>query len=77
MGLFAQVHIYLMTGTSFSLKQSLSHQGAVTDVAYSPDGNYLVASDGHRKVVLYSLPDYQVKYSFNYQLHTIIKYTNK
>jgi hypothetical protein len=40
--------------------QELDHLGAVTDVAYSPDDNYLVACDAHRKVVLYSVPEYKV-----------------
>lgn len=38
--------------------------GPLTDVQYSPDGNYLVASDAHRKVVLYSAPNYEVKLDF-------------
>lgn len=31
-------------------KTTLQHLGPVTDVAYSPDGQYLVACDANRKV---------------------------
>ena len=55
-----KVLVYGVSGSSITLKQELQHQGAVTDAAYSPDGNFLVACDGHRKVVLYRLPDYSV-----------------
>jgi len=57
---FAQTHVYTLSGKTFSLKASLDHLGPVTDVHYSPDGNYLAASDGHRKVVLYSTASYEV-----------------
>lgn len=52
--------MYVVTGNSFSLKASMEHLGPVTDVKFSPDGNYLAASDGHRKVVLYSASTYEV-----------------
>ena len=52
--------VYGVSGGSITPKQELQHQGAVTDAAYSPDGQFLVACDGHRKVVLYRLPDYSV-----------------
>lgn len=38
----------------------LEHRGAITDVAYSPDGKYLAASDSNRKVVLYDALTYEV-----------------
>lgn len=50
----------MLTGTSFSTKAEMDHLGPVTDVSYSPDGNYLAASDGHRKVMLYSTSTYEV-----------------
>lgn len=31
-------------------KKTLEHLGAVTDLEYSPDGQYLVACDANRKV---------------------------
>ena len=31
------------------MKKKIMLTGPVTDVAYSPDGKYLVASDGNRK----------------------------
>jgi len=50
----------MLAGSTFSSKATLDHLGPVTDVAYSPDGNYLAASDGHRKVMLYSTASYEV-----------------
>jgi WD40 repeat protein len=55
-----KVHLYELKGTDLAPLQELDHLGAVTDVAYSPDDNYLVACDAHRKVVLYSVPEYKV-----------------
>jgi len=55
-----KVHVYSLEGTTFTLKESLSHLGGVTDVAYSPDGEYLVASDSNRKVILYQVSNYQL-----------------
>ncbi|CAG7726267.1 unnamed protein product [Allacma fusca] len=64
-----KVHIYLVAGSSFSEKAKLDHLGAVTDVAYSPDGKYLAASDSHRKVVLYSLPNYELAHNKEWGFH--------
>lgn len=54
----------MLTGGSFSPKATLDHLGPVTDVAFSPDGNYLAASDGHRKVMLFSTSNYEVIIKF-------------
>lgn len=55
-----KVHIYELQGSNLNQIQELDHLGAVTDVLYSPDDNYLVACDANRKVVLYSTEDYKV-----------------
>lgn len=55
-----KVHIYELQGNDLNQIQELDHLGAVTDVSYSPDDNYLVACDAHRKVVLYNTEDYKV-----------------
>lgn len=55
-----KVHLYELQGTVLAPLQELDHLGPVIDVSYSPDDNYLVACDGHRKVVLYSVPEYKV-----------------
>lgn len=57
----SKVHIYSLAGSTLSPKQELTHLGAVTDCSYSPDNKYLVACDSNRKVILYALPDYQVR----------------
>lgn len=36
------------------------HLGPITDCSFSPDGEYLVASDAHRKVILYKSPEFDV-----------------
>ena len=56
----SKVHVYTLEGTKLSPKTELEHLGPITDVAYSPDNNYLVACDANRKVILYSLPEYKV-----------------
>lgn len=56
----SKVHIYSLNGTSLELKKELEHLGAITDCAYSPNNQFLVASDSNRKVILYKLPEYEV-----------------
>lgn len=56
----SKVHIFTLNGTNLVVKQELEHLGAVTDLCYSPDNKYLVASDSNRKVILYELPEYKV-----------------
>ncbi|XP_046990675.1 actin-interacting protein 1 [Schistocerca americana] len=64
-----KVHIYAMTGANLSPKLELSHLGALTDCAFSPDGQYLVACDSNRKVILYKLPDYQLAHNKEWGFH--------
>lgn len=64
----SKVHIYSWAGTTLTPKEELTHLGAVTDVAYSPDNKYLVASDSNRKVILYGLPDYKVSGLSNFRI---------
>lgn len=56
----SKLHIYELQGNDLNQIHELTHLGAVTDVAYSPDDKYLVACDAHRKVVLYSTDEYKV-----------------
>ncbi|CAB3361026.1 Hypothetical predicted protein [Cloeon dipterum] len=53
------VHIYTLNGTTLAEKTTLEHLGPVTDCSYSPDGQYLVACDANRKVILYKTDDYK------------------
>lgn len=55
-----KVHLYELQGSNLTPLQELSHLGPVMDLCYSPDDKYLVACDAHRKVVLYSVPEYKV-----------------
>ncbi|CAG0893048.1 unnamed protein product [Darwinula stevensoni] len=64
------VHVYSLAGNSLSLKQELEHHGAVTDVMYSSDGQYLAACDAHRKIVVYALPGYELAHRQEWGFHT-------
>ncbi|KAK9509508.1 hypothetical protein O3M35_006813 [Rhynocoris fuscipes] len=55
-----KVHIYNMNGTNLDEKCVCEHLGPITDCSFSPDGNYLVACDSNRKVILYKVPEFQV-----------------
>lgn len=65
-----KVHIYSLSGNNLTEKKILDHNGAVTDLKYSPDGAYLAASDTYRKVLLYQLPDYTTLVSTEWGYHT-------
>lgn len=54
-----KVHIYELCGDSLDQIKEVEQLGAVTDLAYSPDEKYLVTCDAHRKVILYSVPEYE------------------
>ncbi|XP_022916456.2 actin-interacting protein 1 [Onthophagus taurus] len=64
-----KVHIYELNGTSLNQKIELDHLGAVTDVSFSPDDKYLVACDAHRKVILYSVPEYKLATNQEWGFH--------
>lgn len=54
-----KVHIYELQGDNLVQIKELEQLGAITDLTYSPDEKYLVTSDAHRKVVLYSVSEYE------------------
>jgi len=55
-----KIHIYeLNSAGNLTEIKELTQLGAITDVAYSPDEKYLVTCDAYRKVVLYSVPEYE------------------
>lgn len=64
-----KLRIYSLSGTSLELKTELEHLGAVTDCTYSPDNKLLVACDAHRKVVLYSVPEYKPAHNKEWGFH--------
>lgn len=65
----SKLHIYNLTGTTLSPKVELDHLGAVTDCSYSSDNKLLVASDAHRKVVLYSVEEYKPAHNKEWGFH--------
>ncbi|XP_059472949.1 actin-interacting protein 1 isoform X1 [Neocloeon triangulifer] len=64
------VHIYSLNGTNLAEKLTLEHLGPVTDCSYSPDGQYLVACDTNRKVILYKTDDYKHAHNKEWGFHT-------
>nr|CAI5833202.1 unnamed protein product [Callosobruchus analis] len=64
-----RVHIYELQDNNLNALQELEHLGPVMDVAYSPDDKYLVASDAHRKVILYSTEEYKVANTQEWGFH--------
>lgn len=64
----SKVHVYTFDGQKLIERSStLDHRAGITDVAYSPDGKYLAASDQNRKIVLYGTDDYKVGF-FHYTM---------
>ncbi|KAH8258684.1 hypothetical protein KR038_003934 [Drosophila bunnanda] len=65
-----KLHIYSLKNGVLEPKTEMDHQGAVTDVSYSPDLKYLVACDAHRKVVLYSVDEYKPAHNKEWGFHS-------
>ncbi|XP_066939442.1 actin-interacting protein 1 isoform X2 [Macrobrachium rosenbergii] len=63
------IHIFTLKDNTLTEKTTLQHLGAVTDVAYSPDTRYLVACDANRKVIVYSLPAYELFNKIEWGFH--------
>ena len=65
------VYIYGVTEDAIEERKKISLSGAVTDLCYSPDGSYLVISDGNRKVTLLSVSnDYEKATTREWGFHT-------
>lgn len=45
-----KVHIYALNGSSLEEIKSVTQSGSITSVTWSPNGNFLVATDTSRKV---------------------------
>jgi len=67
-----KVHIYSYSDCcdSIEAKIELEHRDCITDVAYSPDGQYLAVTDANRKVVLYSASTYELAHNVEWGYHT-------
>ncbi|KAG1651989.1 Actin-interacting protein 1 [Nymphon striatum] len=64
------VHIYSLNGTELTEKKTMKQRGQITDIAYSPDGKYLVASDNSRRVVLYDTSSYEPAHTNDWCFHS-------
>lgn len=65
----SKVHIYSFEADTLVLKKEIEHLGAITDCAYSPNLKYLVVSDTNRKVILYTLPNYELANKHEWGFH--------
>ena len=68
----SKVHVYKFDGQKLNEQSSttLDHRAGITDVAYSPDGKYLAASDQNRKIILYNSNDnYQLAHDLEWGYH--------
>uniref|UniRef100_A0A6P7FEN8 Actin-interacting protein 1 n=1 Tax=Diabrotica virgifera virgifera TaxID=50390 RepID=A0A6P7FEN8_DIAVI len=64
-----KVHVFKLENNNLEPVTELTHLGPVMDVAYSPDDKYLVACDGHRKVVLYETEEYKLANNQEWGFH--------
>ncbi|XP_022815529.1 actin-interacting protein 1 [Spodoptera litura] len=65
-----KVHMYTLDVRTLTPGVTLDHLGPVTDVAFSPDSKYLVASDANRKLILYSTDEYKLAHNKEWGFHT-------
>ena len=65
------VRIYGIVENTLEERKKIVLSGAVTDLAFSPDGSYLVTADGNRKVTLFSVAnDYAKATTREWGFHT-------
>uniref|UniRef100_A0A0K8R7B6 Actin-interacting protein 1 n=2 Tax=Ixodes ricinus TaxID=34613 RepID=A0A0K8R7B6_IXORI len=65
-----KVHVYVLKGHNIEEKTTMDHAGAITDVRFSPDGQYLAASDSNRMVRLYISSSYELAHNLDWCFHT-------
>ncbi len=50
-----KIHLYTLSGSTLTPKSVLSsHRGAITRLAYSPDGQYLASADTNREILVWN-----------------------
>ena len=65
------VRIYGIAGGALEERKKLVLTGIIADLAYSPDGSFLVTADGNRKVTLFSVSnDYSKANNREWGYHT-------
>ena len=57
-----KIHLFNLSQDTLQESATFDHLGFVTDIKYSPDGALMAACDSNRKVLLYELPDYKVRF---------------
>ncbi|TKR81028.1 hypothetical protein L596_014973 [Steinernema carpocapsae] len=66
-----KVRVFEVTGDKMDEKKQISHAGAITALAWSPNGEFLVVSDAARKVIPYKKSaDYAVAADKEWSFHT-------
>ncbi|KAG7309416.1 hypothetical protein JYU34_005382 [Plutella xylostella] len=64
------IRVYTLDVRTLTPSVELTHLGPITDVRYSPDSAYLVATDANRKVILYSTDEYKLAHNKEWGFHT-------
>jgi WD repeat-containing protein 1 (actin-interacting protein 1) len=66
----SKTHIYDVSGSTFTLKNTLESRSAISSVAYSPDGNFLAVGTSGRLIELYERATWSEKSGGNWCYHT-------
>ncbi|KAK6761036.1 hypothetical protein RB195_022197 [Necator americanus] len=67
----SKVRVYSLSDIKLREVKILSHSSSITSVAFSPNGEYLVATDSGRKVIPYSVKDtYKIVAEKEWTFHT-------
>lgn len=70
-GTDSKVHVYKLNGSSLQEVKTLAHAGPVTAVSFSPNGEFLVATDTARKVIPYAVnKDFALASDKEWTFHT-------
>uniref|UniRef100_A0A7E4W357 Actin-interacting protein 1 n=1 Tax=Panagrellus redivivus TaxID=6233 RepID=A0A7E4W357_PANRE len=65
-----KIHIYTIDELKFVDKDHLSHSGGISSLAFSADGEYLIATDTNRKVIPYKVgPQFTVASEKDWTYH--------
>ncbi len=70
-GTGSSIRIYGISADTMEERKKITLTGPCTDLAYSPDGCYLVSADGNRKVTLFKVSnDYEKANTREWGFHT-------
>ncbi|KAK2705767.1 actin-interacting protein 1-like isoform X2 [Artemia franciscana] len=65
-----KVHIYTLSENVLTHQKELVQGGAITDVKFSPDCQFLAAADANRRICVYRLPTYELAWRDEWGFHS-------